>query len=517
MATTLGAHLSPLELDSRIMSVGAEASLAKIYALEAVIDANLEADYLYAEYTVLREGGDMDDLELLYLEAEQAANAKKEGLISQMINWISTNLSRFFGWLSDLFGKKLEKIDPNQTATVNKYEMDRTREIVSKWDKLRAKLEDIIDGIKNNNLVKVGIGATGLLSSVGLGFLIKNNLEKDRKENDKGETTTVDGKEVKTIAEKLTTIRNKADEWMKFLNEALAKFKNKVDENARQIQQKKNQKKEERANQNNQNKTDDAETTESVITAADLFGAYVREADEDKKPGTSGKPEENQSKKDSSGSKNKTSDGNSGTKDGSASGNVTDESKGEASSTGTGTDAGKKQETASPSEKKTDDVSSKEQPAEQNTQSRDKTEDKTNEQNNNNQGNTDENDPDLLSNIQGFLQTLIDMIKTLLDMTKNIFLKFTGKEDENANPAKPKETDGENPEQKPDQQPNQQQPEGSEEQVEQSSAPLDYTQGDYVSESRRINLFGIDESDFDYLTEMSDDDKADIDFLLENL
>lgn len=522
MATTLGAHLSPLELDSRIMSIGAEASLAKIYALEAVIDANLEADYLYAEYTVLREGGDMDDLELLYLEAEQAATQKKEGLISQLINWITTNLSRFFGWLSDLFGKKMENINPKERKKVNKYEMGRTREIISNWDKFRGGIENIINGIKENNAAKAAISVTTILGSAGLGFLARGKLEEDRKENDKGETTTVSGEEIIETVSKLGTIKKKLEEWIKEFNDFRSEFVDKVNAEAEKIQKNKDEKKAEKAAGGNNSKTE--ETTESTITAADLFGSYVREADENKdkkdQPGNNrtntgantGKPAgagSNDGKKNDQGQNNPSDTSTGGTNSQAGSNNKPVQN----GSTGEGkTDQGKSE--TSDDGKKNDQSSGEEQKTEDNKPSEGSTD-------------GDKKEPSKVTKVQAAikvsLQAITDLLKGLLEFAKNVFAKFRNgeSEEEGSNQL------GENPENNEPKNDNNENGEGAQEnqektgdqggQPENASAPLDYTQGDYVSESRRINLFGIDESDFDYLTEMSDDDKADIDFLLENL
>ena len=513
MATTLGAHLSPLELDSRIMSIGAEASLAKIYALEAVIDANLEADYLYAEYTVLREGGDMDDLELLYLEAEQEATKKKEGLISQLINWITTNLSRFFGWLSDLFGKKMENINPKERKKVNKYEMDRTREIITKWDKFRSGIENIINGIKENDAAKAGISVVSLLGSAGLGFLVRGKLDEDRKENDKGETTTVSGEEIIETVSKLGTIKKKLEEWIKEFNNFRSEFVDKVNAEAEKIQKNKDEKKAAKAAGANNSNTEEETKEESVITASDLFGSYFMEArnrrnknnrNQGSKTGTGTSTDGSEPSSDQSGKSGQGQQSATGTGTASTGGTNSQTSGVNTPQNQNGSNDGKTGEGkpgTSDDGNKDGQTSGEEQKSGENKPAEGSLDD-------------DKKEPSKVSKVQAAikvsLQAIADLLKGLLEFVKNVFTNFKNGKNKNVNSE---ETDGENPEQQPEQQ----KQEGTEEQVEQSSAPLDYTKGDYVSESRRINLFGIDESDFDYLIEMSDDDKVDIDFLLENL
>lgn len=285
MSTVLGAYMSSADITGRIMELSAQAELDKIYALESTIETVLNTDYMMAECTVLSEGGTLEDLETLYMEAEQNANEKKGNIIGRLISWISTNLSRFFGWISNLFGPKCENLTPNTKYTVNSFAYDTSSKIVKAWKKLKDVISGIFSKLENN--VNPGVLEVGkIFTSVGLGFLGGKKYTDVKKKNDKGETKEVPAEEITNVIKEIDEVRKDSN---KFLARA-KKLKNHIDErfntNRETMQANKNAKKAAKNNKannteaNNQQPAENSSenvSTESVngfITPAMLFGNY---------------------------------------------------------------------------------------------------------------------------------------------------------------------------------------------------------------------------------------------------
>ena len=161
MATAIGAHLSPEEFQWRMEELASQAALEKIYATEAAIEASLEADYLYAEYTVMKEGGDIDDLAELYMEAEKAATENKVGLFRKIINWITRNVSRFVNWIGGLFGGGT--VDPGQKAAVNEFDRNLGNLIIDKLKQIKDAVDKFVTALEQ----KTGIDLGAVLGILG--------------------------------------------------------------------------------------------------------------------------------------------------------------------------------------------------------------------------------------------------------------------------------------------------------------------------------------------------------------
>lgn len=494
MATVLGAHLSPLELESRMFTISAQASYDKIVALESVIDANLEADYLFAEYTVLREGGDMNDLELLYMEAENQAAEKKQGVISKALNWITTNMSKFFGWLSNLFGKKMENIDPNAQVQVNSFDKQNANIILRAWNKVKSWFNTMFNNVKNNTPVS-GLDVAKVLTGFGLGMLTDKGLQSKRQKEDNGATETMTGAEMQETVGKLRQIQKTIDEWMDKFRELANQYGVKVEEEAQRIRQKKDMKKlakaEAKANANNNS---GGETTESTITAEDLFGDYFTEA---KNKAKQGKPEDNTSRQSGTAAKTDNSKKPAAKSNTTTTGNTNGIGGQPANNNGTAT--GSKTNTTADA---TDDGK---KPEANNNGGGEKT-DSGNANQNTDQNKADTGDgkpePSKADWIQAFIsvggKTLMSFLHGLFETCKNLAIKFANKvRGKNKNAETPETGDGAG--------------DGSGEQTD-GQEPQQPTE-----ESTMMDLFGMDESEFDYLNEMSEEDKADLEFLWENL
>ena len=287
MATAIGAHLSPEEFQWRMEDLASQAALEKIYATEAAIEASLEADYLYAEYTVMKEGGDINDLAELYMEAEQAATENIVGLFRKIINWITRNVSRFMNWIGGLFGGGT--VDPGQRAVVNEYDRNIGNLIIDKFKQIKDAVDKFITALEQ----KTGIDlkdVLGILTSCGLGFLAGSKFEAHKKKNDKGVTIEITGADVNTMRQRLDPILKWINKTVKRLQNIVEKYKDNVALNKENFKKKNEQKQanaQATANQPEAKPVENAgtntgsDTTESVsldasVSVDDLFG-YITE------------------------------------------------------------------------------------------------------------------------------------------------------------------------------------------------------------------------------------------------
>lgn len=287
MATAIGAHLSPEEFQWRMEDLASQAALEKIYATEAAIEASLEADYLYAEYTVMKEGGDIDDLAELYMEAEKAATENKVGLFRKIIDWITRNVSRFVNWIGSLFGGGT--VDPGQKAAVNEFDRNIGNLIIDKFKDIKAAVDKFITALEQKTGIDLS-AVLGILGSCGLGFLAGSKFEAHKKKNDKGVTIQITGADVNTMRQRLDPILKWINKTVKRLKNIVETYKGNVAQNKENFKKKNEKKKtsgQPATNQPEATPTENAgtntgtETAESValdasVSVDDLFG-YITE------------------------------------------------------------------------------------------------------------------------------------------------------------------------------------------------------------------------------------------------
>ena len=507
MATAIGAHLSPEEFQWRMEDLASQAALEKIYATEAAIEASLEADYLYAEYTVMKEGGDIDDLAELYMEAEKAATENKVGLIRKILNWIGRQISRFTSWVGKLFGKKGENIDPNQRAAVNKFDYENANLIVRGWNNLKTAIENVITAIENKTGLPV-FDAAKVLTTAGLGALAGGKYQQYKKDNDKNETIEITGAQAAEQGKEVNTVISAINKIINRINHAKEIWEGHYQANVAKAEEKNANKNAAKANnanatvgsatpqnpQNNPNNQKAAKTTESTVetdtsyTVDDLFG-YTTERSEKQQRVMTGKAP--------------------------ASGNRTPLAVDKSKKTTTGTSGEKpaEEKPAEPAKTKTSAEPKDEQkpaePAEAETSAEPKDEQKPAEPA------KAEKDPNkasvpqkIVSALLAVVQTLRDGLAALIDSAKSVFSKFGVKLKNVQNLSKKarKKNNEDDPKKVPD-----------ENFEDEESGEQPATQGQQQTEESTRELFGIDESEFDYLMEMTEEEEAEIAYLAANL
>ena len=553
MATAIGAHLSPEEFQWRMEDLASQAALEKIYATEAAIEASLEADYLYAEYTVMKEGGDINDLAELYMEAEQAATENKVGLFRKIIDWITRNVSRFVNWIGSLFGGGA--VDPGQKAAVNEFDRNIGNLIIDKFKDIKAAVDKFITALEQKTGIDLG-AVLGILTSGGLGFLAGSKFEAHKKKNDKGVTIEITGADVNTMRQRLDPILKWINKTVKRLQNVVEKYKENVAQNKENFKKKNEQKQanaQATANQPEAKPTENtgtntgSEKTESVsldasVSVDDLFG-YITEADKSKKstPTTGNAPAAQAQNNSGTGNNNQptTNDNNAqntGTQTQPTSGSTTGQNTGTQTQTTSATTTGQ----TNGSQTSTNSNPNAQQTGNNNTSTGSSSAGTTTRASSEAPAD-DKKEKDITtaqeaaSYALAIAQTLRDVVVGIMKSFRSVLSSFGNKikatkSEKNAEKAQ----QAENPDQ--EQSENQEEPKkkkkkkrkifGKKKNTDDNIAEVEDENFEDESGEQPANqeqtegtreLFGIDESEFDYLMEMTEEEEAEIAYLAENL
>lgn len=560
MATAIGAHLSPEEFQWRMEDLASQAALEKIYATEAAIEASLEADYLYAEYTVMKEGGDINDLAELYMEAEQAATENKVGLFRKIINWITRNVSRFMNWIGSLFGGGT--VDPGQKAGVNEFDRNIGNLIIEKFKDVKEAVDKFVTALEQ----KTGIdlkAVLGILSSCSLGFLAGSKFEAYKKKNDKGVTIEITGADVNTMRQRLDPILKWINKTVKRLQNVVEKYRDNVAQNKENFKKKNEQRRataQATANQPEAKPAENAATntgsekTESVsvdasVSVDDLFG-YITERKST--PTTGNAPAAQAQNNSGTGNNNQPTTNNNaqntGTQTQPTSGSTAGQNAGAQTQTTSATTTGQ----TNGSQTSTSSNSNAQQTVNNNTST-----------GSSSTGTTtvaspeapadDKKEKDITtaqtaaSYALAIVQTLRDVVVGIMKSFRSVLSSFGNKvkatkseknaekaqQNENPDQEQNEEQNDENPDDENTEEPTKKEKkkkrkifgrkknkknkgdESGEQPANQGQPPQN--QGQQQTEESTRELFGIDESEFDYLMEMTEEEEAEIAYLAENL
>ena len=527
MATAIGAHLSPEEFQWRMEDLASQAALEKIYATEAAIEASLEADYLYAEYTVMKEGGDINDLAELYMEAEQAATENKVGLIRKILNWIGRQISRFTSWVGKLFGKKGENIDPNQKVAVNKFDYENANLIVRGWNNLKTAIENVITAIENKTGLPV-FDSAKVLGAAGLGALAGGKFQEYKKNNDKNETVEITGADAAKQGKEVNTVISAINKIINRINHAKEIWEGHYQANVAKAEEKNANKNAAKANnanaaegsatpqnpQNNPNNQKATKTTESTVdtdtsyTVDDLFGYTTEARSEKQKKAMMPKPPANGNRTATAADQSKKTTTDDGDAKPDENADKTDKKPAEPQESKDGQKPAEK-----PADAPTNNNSGEKpaEPAEAETSSEPKDDQKPADQQ------PSEKDPNkasvpqkIVSALLAVVQTLRDGLAALIDSAKSVFSKFGVKLKNVQNLSKKarKKNNEDDPKKVPDE---------NFEDEESGEQPANQEQTEGQTQESTRELFGIDESEFDYLMEMTEEEEAEIAYLAANL
>ena len=187
MTALYNEYLTGAEREAAIDDAVAAAEYAKLNLLYEAVDAKLEADMLAAEAKVLTENGTYDDLTMLYMEANQEADAKKENLITRFINWITGVFTKLGQWLTGSAKSKIENLPANATVNISEEEekhINGLNDVINWFTKPFEVLkggtaggytEEEISKSWKTVAVEIGIGATAAAATTV--FSIKKSRE----------------------------------------------------------------------------------------------------------------------------------------------------------------------------------------------------------------------------------------------------------------------------------------------------------------------------------------------------
>lgn len=201
---------------------------SKIASLEAIMNAQYEQAIMEADYRVLTEGGTFDDLEALYMEAEEGQKPKEMGIIRTIISTIGKKLQEFGDWILKALGQNGERLqkDVPEDAQVEEdnFVVALAETVASKAEgffsfakESLAKVKGALEGtVDSNDVMKI----TGTISAAafGLGALIAGSKEERELRKANGGTRQVTKKNVfewiqqfKKIEDDATEVKNQAE------------------------------------------------------------------------------------------------------------------------------------------------------------------------------------------------------------------------------------------------------------------------------------------------------------------
>ena len=141
MSSLVNGYLTGAERELDIIIKESDAKFMKLNALYDMVDTTIEADFLAAEATVMKESGTYDDLTDLYTEAVEKGAEKKRGIIGTIINGIMNLIDKIKNSVLKIFGKDGSKM-PNPEG--NAKAPQETEEKVGMIKKLASAVKSFI-------------------------------------------------------------------------------------------------------------------------------------------------------------------------------------------------------------------------------------------------------------------------------------------------------------------------------------------------------------------------------------
>ena len=162
MSDIFKSYLSEEERAIAIEESTYEIQMAKLNAMDEMIDKNLVLNMLEAEAKVLTESGTYDDLDYLYEEANKEAAEKKEGIISKIIGVVKQIWQAITNTITNFFSKNK---DAEGEAEVDENDEKRMNALNAVW----GKIKQVLNFVRNNGAkIAMGVAAIGTLILGGL-------------------------------------------------------------------------------------------------------------------------------------------------------------------------------------------------------------------------------------------------------------------------------------------------------------------------------------------------------------
>ena len=187
MPMVYNGEMSDLEREGTRLLLECEIHQSKIASIKSILNAQYEQAIMEADYKVLTEGGTFDDLEALYMEAEESQEPKKVGIIRTILSTIAKKLQEFGDWILNALGQngeRLQKDVPDDAAveedgfTVSLLSIisDKAEGFFSFAKKSLSTIKGALEGsVDTSDVMKI----TGTITAAafGLGALVANSKE----------------------------------------------------------------------------------------------------------------------------------------------------------------------------------------------------------------------------------------------------------------------------------------------------------------------------------------------------
>lgn len=149
-------HLDPAERDWLSIMYEAEADDIMIESMMDAIVSKHDAMIKQADAKIMTESGTLDDLEMLYQEAEEETQQAKKGVLKTICGAIKSFFTNIWNWIQKNILKR--DIDPNGESEIDKNALEKANIISKSWNAVTG----MIDGIKTKSFDKVKANAPGV-------------------------------------------------------------------------------------------------------------------------------------------------------------------------------------------------------------------------------------------------------------------------------------------------------------------------------------------------------------------
>lgn len=202
-------YLTSIEKEATVNIYNVNANMFKLKTLYEAVDADYRANTICAEAKVFSENGTYDDLETLYIEAGEDANAKKENILQKMIHV----LKDFVDKVISFFKEKCSKLAPGDVKGPKNLEED-TNLLLKIWNTIKSfcqklasksisailKLKDASFDFFEKHKAAVIIGTSAVGGGIALVKINKATANFIKKSSEKAV------KEIKDVIDKLEKI-----------------------------------------------------------------------------------------------------------------------------------------------------------------------------------------------------------------------------------------------------------------------------------------------------------------------
>ena len=160
-------YADDLERESEALNAEIEAVSIMTESMINVIEAQREYNYKQAESRVMLEHGTVEDLEALYMEAEEKNKTQSQG----PIKWLMSKIADLAKKLADFINKHILKVqvDSNEETQVDSKDYEDMGLIRRQWESLKGFVNALvtrnIKAMKDN--AKLALAAIGELGSIG--------------------------------------------------------------------------------------------------------------------------------------------------------------------------------------------------------------------------------------------------------------------------------------------------------------------------------------------------------------